>query len=584
MPVQLDSIALAAINLLPPHAAHQRSSNDSVFSVLNRTVTTLGKKRLTEWCGAPLTDLKQIEGRQDIVAGFVEEDEGLSSLRVGLKSVCGDVEKVLNKVKGKSKGGLKEMYDLYVFVRGVKTVAGLLGMPALEKYRTTLEECSEQCEQMLNLCETVINMKLAPRDFVVNDSFSEELAELKEEMDKTTGEIEEEYAEAQELWSSETGAKLSDVRLEQDKNGAYYFRIPDTNSEKKLRNIDSFRVCSILKNGVHFETKLLKRLSDGYASNLRDYKKAQASVVSNAMEILETYLDVIGEACAAIGELDSLQSMAQAAVMSGAGYIRPTLTDLEEGGKIEIENGRHPCVELTTNNYIPNDYDLAPESSKFTIITGPNMGGKSTYIRGLGSIVAMAQIGSFVPADSCTINIVDSILCRVGAGDKQNEGISTFMAEMCEASDILKKATSRSLIIIDELGRGTSTFDGYGLAWAISEYIAKEVKSFTLFATHFHELTRMDRTIPSVTNLHVSAMKDGEDLVFLYKVDKGVCGQSFGIQVAEIAAVPEKVIREAKRKAKELEGDGRSILKKFRDFERNIVEGEHFVDVVKGVF
>ena len=180
-------------------------------------------------------------------------------------------------------------------------------------------------------------MKLAPRDFVVNDSFSEELAELKEEMDKTTGEIEEEYAEAQELWSSETGAKLSDVRLEQDKNGAYYFRIPDTNAEKKLRNIDSFRVCSILKNGVHFETKLLKRLSDGYASNLRDYKKAQASVVSNAMEILETYLDVIGEACTAIGELDSLQSMAQAATMSGAGYIRPTLTDLEEGGKIEIE-------------------------------------------------------------------------------------------------------------------------------------------------------------------------------------------------------------------------------------------------------
>ncbi|GMH63112.1 hypothetical protein TrLO_g13775 [Triparma laevis f. longispina] len=582
MSVQLDSIAIAAINLLPPTVAHQRSSNDSVFSVLNKTVTVTGKKLLMEWCAKPLTDLSKIQARQDIVASFVEDDEALSSLRVGLKSVCGDVQRVLDKIK--KKGTLKEMYDLYVFVRGVKTVSELLSLDTLASYKSSLTSCTEQCEQMLNLCETVIDMKLAPRDFVVNDSFSEELAELKEEMDKTTEEIQDEYAEAQNLWSSETGAKLSDVRLEQDKNGGYYLRIPDSNAEKKLRNIGEFRVCSILKNGVHFETKALKRLSEGYGGNLRDYKKAQAGVVNNAMEILATYLDVISEACTAIGSLDCLQSLSQAAVMSGAGYTRPTLTDLDEGGKIEIENARHPCVELTTSNYIPNDYDLTPDSSKFTIITGPNMGGKSTYIRGLGSIVAMAQIGSFVPADSCTINIVDSILCRVGAGDKQNEGISTFMAEMCEASDILKKATNRSLIIIDELGRGTSTFDGYGLAWAISEYIAKEVKSFTLFATHFHELTRMDRTIPSVTNLHVSAMKDGEELVFLYKVEKGVCGQSFGIQVAEIASVPEKVIREAKRKAKELEGDGRSALKKFRDFERNIVEGEHFLEVVKGVF
>ena len=150
---------------------------------------------------------------------------------------------------------------------------------------------------------------------------------------------------------------------------------------QKLRNIASFRVCSILKNGVHFETKTLKTLSDGYGSKLKDFKCSQESVVANAMEILRTYLDVIGDACETIGKIDCLQSMAQAASMSGAGYVRPTLTD-EEGGKIDIEGGRHPCVELNTNNYIPNDYDLSPESSKFTIITGPNMGGKSTYIRG----------------------------------------------------------------------------------------------------------------------------------------------------------------------------------------------------------
>ncbi|GMH89007.1 hypothetical protein TL16_g11328 [Triparma laevis f. inornata] len=239
MSVQLDSIAIAAINLLPPTVAHQRSSNDSVFSVLNKTVTVTGKKLLMEWCAKPLTDLSKIQARQDIVASFVEDDEALSSLRVGLKSVCGDVQRVLDKIK--KKGTLKEMYDLYVFVRGVKTVSELLSLDTLASYKSSLTSCTEQCEQMLNLCETVIDMKLAPRDFVVNDSFSEELAELKEEMDKTTEEIQDEYAEAQNLWSSETGAKLSDVRLEQDKNGGYYLRIPDSNAEKKLRNIGEFR-------------------------------------------------------------------------------------------------------------------------------------------------------------------------------------------------------------------------------------------------------------------------------------------------------------------------------------------------------
>jgi DNA mismatch repair protein MSH2 len=243
--------------------------------------------------------------------------------------------------------------------------------------------------------------------------------------------------------------------------------------------------------------------------------------------------------------------MAYAASTNPVGYVKPTITDKDDGA-IEIVAGRHPCVEHTADCYIPNDYDLG-KSTRFNIITGPNMGGKSTYIRGLGSIVAMAQIGSFVPAESATINICDAILCRVGAGDLQNEGVSTFMAEMLEAKEILSTATSRSLIIIDELGRGTSTMDGYGLAWAISEYICNTVKAPTVFATHFHEVTRLAKNVDCATNLHVGAIKDGDKLVFLYKVEKGACLESFGVRVAEMADVPRKVIAEAKRKATELE-------------------------------
>ena len=209
--------------------------------------------------------------------------------------------------------------------------------------------------------------------------------------------------------------------------------------------------------------------------------------------------------------------------------------------------------------FIANDYRMTRDQGRLVLVTGPNMGGKSTYIRGLAALVVMAQAGAFLPCDAAKMPLVDTVLARVGAGDSLQRGVSTFMAEMLEASTILQLASKQSLVIIDELGRGTSTYDGFGLAWAISEHVLLEKKCLCLFATHFHELTQLDKEHPGVQNKHVTAHVEDGTITFLYEVADGPCLESFGIKVAELAGFPQKTINVAKDKAAQLERGGKRI-------------------------
>ena len=556
----MDRTAMECINLLPPsHAGISNvvvggtSDTNSLFGVLNRCKTKMGVRMLEVWLRQPSVDLGTILYRQNAVGFMVEEnglgrdrlrDEGLNGLKgVDLDILC---QKMMNHdCGGGTAKALESMYKLHLFADRqlpilMETVMDLVPQRdssteegneskqgALKNIEAGLSHVIDELSKSVQLVETVLDFDAAPREFLVKPSFSEELQELRNELDEVEVELHHIHEQMDRLWSNISGESEGQVKLERDSKdpSVWQFRLLDTNHAKTLQNELGKKVYvhRILKNGVYFSTKALNELGSKKNELLKEYNKHQRNIVHDAMKIAVTYVPVLERSSQLIAELDVLASLAHAAVFNPHGYCKPEMTDSDDDGfGIELTEARHPCVELQDNiDFIPNNFDLVFGSSSFLLLTGPNMGGKSTYIRSLGAIITMAQIGSYVPCSKAKINIIHHILARVGAGDLQDRGISTFMAEMLEASSILRTATKRSLIIIDELGRGTSTFDGYGLASAISEYIVHKIGCITVFASHFHELTSLEEKEKVVKNCHVTAHKatDGSNgLSFLYEV------------------------------------------------------------------
>nr|ATL75347.1 mutS-like protein 2 [Diachasma muliebre] len=559
--LKLDAAVIKALNIDPPPGSSTivGGAVTSVLGLLDRCRTPQGHRLIAQWVRQPLKDLALIKERHDIVEQLVKDSDLRSALSEDHLRRIPDLEQLSKKLTRKN-AGLQDCYKVYMCMLNLPVLIARLteadGCSAMKAMIIEpLREATNDMDKFQQMVEQTIDLEATDTgDFLVKSDFDQELKELRQTMEKLKSKIENLLNKVADDLNMDAG---KNIKLESTQQQGFYFRI-SLKDEPILRNNKTYEVFESIKAGVKFRNDKLTELNDDYIATRERYEKQQQSVVTEIMTIAAGYSNPIKVIASTIAILDVLTSFAVTAIQAQTTFVRPEMLD-SETGVINIEQARHPCLEAQPDvHFIANDAKFKRDESQFFIITGPNMGGKSTYMKSIGVCVFMAHIGSFVPCDKASISVIDCLLARVGADDSQAKGVSTFMMEMVETATILRTATCNSLIIIDELGRGTSTYDGRGVAWSIAEYIAKEIKAYCLFATHFHEITRIAEEVPTVKNYHVTALVEKDNVTFLYSVKPGICDQSFGIHVAKMVRFPEEIIEFARAKQIELE-DGENI-------------------------
>ncbi|XP_066146895.1 DNA mismatch repair protein Msh2 [Euwallacea fornicatus] len=559
--VRIDNAALYALNILPKPTFNSEGAPVftasgkaySLIGILNHCATPQGKRLLEQWIKQPLKDVNIIKERLDIVECLVHNLELQSAISKEALKRIPDLMLLSKKLSGE-KAKLQDCYRLYQAINYLPSLVGMLSKINNKSVKdvivSPLGELLADMAKFQTMIETLLDLNLVDRgEYLIKSNVSPELNELHKRKESIEEKMQNLLHKAAKDLSLEEGKT---IKLEFTSQHGYFFRITKK-EEHALRHAKSYKIIDAVAGGVRFRNENLNLLNEKYSSINESFEALQKEMVDEMLTVAAGYADTVRSINMVLATLDVLTSFAIASVSAKIPYIRPILkTDGER--VLKLEKVRHPCLEhQLPQDFIPNDVNFNQKDKTFYIITGPNMCGKSTYIRSIGVCVLMAHIGCFVPCENAEMSLVDGILARVGADDCQLKGLSTFMLEMIETSTILKTATENSLVIIDELGRGTSTYDGCGIAWAIAEHLATDVKSFSLFATHFHKITKLVDSSPSVGNLHVSAMCSNDSIMPLYKVKPGECDKSYGIHCAKIAEFPIEVLDWASDNLKELE-------------------------------
>ena len=527
-----------------------QEDGSSLLNVIDRTVTAMGGRMLRRWLVFPLKDVAPINERLDIVDYFFKKPEFRQLIDEQLHRV-GDLERIISKV-AVGRVSPREIVQLKNALDAVR--------PIKEACLYSENEALKRIGEQLNLCESIktrIEKEIQPdppqlitKGDVIADGYDDELDELRE-MSRNGKDY---LLKIQEKEAEETG--ISSLKVGFNNVFGYYLEVRNTFKDKVP---EGWIRKQTLAQAERYITPELKEYEEKILGAEEKILALEARLFSELVLAMQDFIPQIQINANLLARVDCLLSFAKTSEENG--YIRPQIDDSEV---LDISQGRHPVIETQLplgERYVPNDVYLDTQKQQIMMITGPNMAGKSALLRQTALIVLLAQVGCFVPAERAKIGLVDKIFTRVGASDNLSLGESTFMVEMTEASDILNNVSSRSLVLFDELGRGTSTYDGISIAWAIVEYLHEQPKARarTLFATHYHELNEMEKNFSRIKNYNVSVKEVDGKVIFLRKLMKGGSEHSFGIHVAEIAGMPRSIVKRANAILKELEADNAGV-------------------------
>ena len=571
--MSLDKSTMRSLELLEP--LYEADGNYSLVDILDKTKTSMGARLLRSWLKRPLKNLQNITKRHDAIEKFVEHKEEIKSIRKAFGNIY-DFKRICGRI-GAGRANARDLISMKLSLMRIPELKSLLSNVNTQgdkKASALLNELYDRIDDFEDVSSLIENALVDEPPItitegeIIKDGFDEELDSMKRAIADGKAWI----AGLENTERERTGIKA--LKVGYNKVFGYYLEVRNTSKDLVP---DEYIRKQTLVNAERYITPKLKEVEAEVLGAQNKINKREYDCFQNIRDMISERILELMHTADAIAEIDVLAGLAKVAIDNG--YTKPNMHD---GKDIEVVQGRHPVVEavMEYNQFTGNNFNIDADEKSLLLITGPNMAGKSTYMRQNALIVLMSQIGSFIPAESANIGIVDRIFTRIGAGDNLAKGQSTFFLEMSELAYILKNATDKSFVILDEIGRGTSTYDGLSIAYALCKFLLQgdNPKVRTLFATHYHELSELEGVLPGLLNLTIAVFEKNGKVIFSHKIKKGSAEKSYGVDVAKLAGVPDELLRSAKQKLKELEFEAERYKQKLDDVNFDALKAQRTID------